>query len=93
MVSVKAVVLATLALVALGVASPANNPLSPRQSECQPVRDAISANQWPCSESSGCNFCCDEWLDLSVVFGAPCHGGHGDAQCPAGRREFHCGSH
>jgi hypothetical protein len=90
MVSITLTLTATLA--ALATASPANR--SPkRQVDCQGVRNAIAANNWPCTEVNppSCEFCCESWLNLEGAFGnPPCHEDHGDFSCPAGSDGFHC---
>ncbi|KAK4148736.1 hypothetical protein C8A00DRAFT_19484 [Chaetomidium leptoderma] len=94
MVSFTLILASTLAAVA--VASPANRQLKPRQDDCNDVRNSISSNQWPCTEvgASSCEFCCEEWLDLSGAFGnPPCHEDHGDFECPAGQNGYHCVAH
>ncbi|KAH6854533.1 hypothetical protein B0I37DRAFT_33163 [Chaetomium sp. MPI-CAGE-AT-0009] len=90
MVSFTFLITATLAAVA--AASPAARALKPRQAECQAVRDAIAANNWPCSEPAPCGFCCEEWLNLEGALDE-CHEDHGDFTCPAGSEGYHCGAH
>ncbi|KAL2131943.1 hypothetical protein VTI74DRAFT_4425 [Chaetomium olivicolor] len=64
-------ILTAATLATLAAASPTGIPLKSRQQDCQGVRNAISANGWPCTEidAPSCEFCCEEWLDLSVAFG------------------------
>ena len=86
--------LTTATLAAVAAASPAaSRALKPRQDDCQGVRDAIAANNWPCTEvgAPSCEFCCAEWLNLAGAFGnPPCHEDHGDFECPAGSEGYHC---
>jgi hypothetical protein len=81
--------LTTATLAVLAAASPA---LKLRRDDCQPVRDAIEANNYPCTEVGVCEFCCLEWFSLADAYGdPPCHEDHGDFECPAGQSGYHCG--